>query len=64
MLFKISKSFVGKMFLIIAVFIGMMAVMVFYCNLYAMWAIRERGRIRICPWGSIILRIWIRSCMR
>ena len=42
MLFKISKSFVGKMFLIIAVFIGMMAVMVFYCNLYAMWAIRER----------------------
>ena len=43
MLFKISKSFVGKMFLIIAVFIGMMAVMVFYCNLYAMWAIRERA---------------------
>lgn len=43
MLFKISKSFVGKMFLIIVVFIGMMAVMVFYCNLYAMWAIRERA---------------------
>ena len=36
MLFKISKSFVGKMLLIIAVFIGLMAAMVFYCNLYAM----------------------------
>lgn len=41
MLIQIGRSFVGRTVLIIAALI-IMAALLFYCNLYATWAVRER----------------------
>ncbi len=43
MLIKIGRSFVGRTVLIIAALISIMAALLFYCNLYATWAVRERA---------------------
>ena len=43
MLIKIGRSFVGRTVLIIAALISIMAALLFYCNLYATRAVRERG---------------------
>ena len=42
MLIKIGRSFVGRTVLIIAALISIMAALLFYCNVYATWAVRER----------------------
>lgn len=43
MLIKIGRSFVGRTVLIIAALISIMAALLFYCNLYATRAVRERA---------------------
>ena len=43
MLIQIGRSFVGRTVLIIAALISIMAALLFYCNLYATWAVRERA---------------------
>lgn len=54
MLIKIGRSFVGRTVLIIAALISIMAALLFYCNLYATWAVRERASDSYLSMGNDI----------